>query len=168
MIHRYLSTLSMARLTVLALVCFSILCLSSAGGKKGCKKPKRIRPVFLKESNCECVSEITGRMKQQDGKIFFCDGSEWKALAFEKAKLLGSKENPGSSCGDIKSNEPKQNTNGVYWINSTSKIFLYLLSRAFLFSHFFRRCYFLCWHVNDAMVNQRTTVVKGWHKYSSI
>ena len=112
----------MARLTVLALVCFSILCLSSAGREKGCKKPKRIRPVFLKESNCECGAEITGRMKQQDGEIFFCDGSEWKALAFE-TKLLGSKENPGSSCGDIKSNEPKQNTNGVYWINSTSKIF---------------------------------------------
>lgn len=114
----YLSTLSMARLTVLALVCFSILCLSSAGGKKGCKKPKRIRPVFLKESNCECGAKITGRMKQQDGEIFFCDGSEWKALAFE-TKLLGSKENPGSSCGDIKTNEPRQNTNGVYWISST-------------------------------------------------
>lgn len=109
----------MARLTVLALVCFSILCLSSAGGKKGCKKPNNIHPVFLKECNCECVSEITGRMKQQDGEIFFCDGSEWKALAFEKVKLLGSKENPGSSCGDIKTNEPKHNTNGVYWINST-------------------------------------------------
>ena len=85
-------------------------------------------------------------MKQQDGEIFFCDGSEWKALAFE-TKLLGSKENPGSSCGDIKTNEPRQNTNGVYWISSTSKIFLYFVSRAFLFSDFFRRCYFVFLHV---------------------
>ena len=110
----------MIRLTVLVLLCFSILCLSSAGRKKGCKKPKKIRPVFLKEYNCNCGAELSGSMKQQDGEIFFCDGSEWKALAFE-TKLLGSKENPGYSCGDIKTKEPKQDTNGVYWINSTSK-----------------------------------------------
>ena len=111
----------MTRLTVLALVCFSILCLSSAGGKKACKKPKGISPVFLKENNCECGAKITGRMKLQDGEVFFCDGSDWKALAFRN--LLGSKEKPGCSCLDIKTNEPIQNTNGVYWIKSTSKIF---------------------------------------------
>ena len=75
-------------------------------------------------------------MKQQEGEVFFCDGSEWKALAFKK--LLGSKEKPGSSCVDIKTSEPKQNTNGVYWIKSTSKIFFVFPLTCISFSALFQ------------------------------
>ena len=110
-ICRYLFTLNMARLTILCLVCVSILSLSSAG-KNSCKRPKKIRSVFLKPQSCDCDSKTSGLLKYEDGQVLFCNGNDWKSLMTP----VGSMENPGFSCKDIKARSPTEPTNGVYWV----------------------------------------------------
>ncbi|XP_068726004.1 uncharacterized protein [Montipora capricornis] len=106
----------MARLTILCLVCLSILSLSSAG-KNSCKRPKKIRSVFLKPQSCDCDSKTSGLLKYEDGQVLFCNGNDWKSLMTS----VGSMENPGSSCKDIKERSPTEPTNGVYWIITGSQ-----------------------------------------------
>ena len=99
-ICRYLFTLNMARLTILCLVCLSILSLSSAG-KNSCKRPNKIRSVL-------CL------LMYEDGQVLSCNGNDWKSLMTS----VCSKENPGFSCKDIKERSPTEPTNGVYWITT--------------------------------------------------
>ena len=86
-----------------------------------------VYPVFTSkvvQHNCSCQPKRAGQLKFADGKLFVCTGTEWKALQFEQSVQLvsyGSKSNPGSSCKDIKSNNPTL-SDGIYWITLSGKI----------------------------------------------
>lgn len=64
--------------------------------------------------NLDCDPSKAGQMKFTAGKIFVCDGKEWKALQYEESSL-GSRKYPGSSCKKIKT-DSRNAANGIYWI----------------------------------------------------
>lgn len=61
-------------------------------------------------------------MKFTTGKIFVCDGKEWKALQYEESSL-GSRGYPGFSCKEIKTGL-KDAANGIYWITLSGRFTL--------------------------------------------
>lgn len=70
--------------------------------------------TYHKVINLDCDPSKAGQMKFTTGKIFVCDGKEWKALQYEESSL-GSRRYPGFSCKGIKTSL-KDAANGIYWI----------------------------------------------------
>lgn len=103
----------MKYLAVLCIILASMLCFTNAGGRK-CRTPR------VKAHSCECNSKTAGLLQLADGKLFLCDGSDWKALQFEEP--IGSEKNPGYSCKDILDND-EQAADGIYWITLTGKFY---------------------------------------------
>ncbi|XP_078352105.1 uncharacterized protein LOC144636779 isoform X2 [Oculina patagonica] len=101
----------MRYLAILWIILTSTMCFTIAG-----KRPKCGTKV--RASNCDCTSKTAGELKQGGGKLFFCDGNDWKALQFETP--LGSRNNPGYSCKDLL-DIGGQTADGVYWITLTDR-----------------------------------------------
>ena len=78
--------------------------------------------AYYKVINLDCDPSKAGQMKFTTGKIFVCDGKEWKALHYEEYSL-GSRGYPGFSCKEIKTSL-KDAANGIYWITLSGRFTL--------------------------------------------
>ena len=78
--------------------------------------------TYHKVINLDCDPSKAGQMKFTTGKIFVCDGEEWKALQYEESSL-GSRRYPGFSCKGIKTSL-KDAANGIYWITLSGRFTL--------------------------------------------
>ncbi|XP_022777592.1 uncharacterized protein LOC111319023 [Stylophora pistillata] len=106
---KYLTSLSVALATM---TCFAIGCPQSS-----CGTFETHQYVFkIGQYDCECEPLRAGQMTFEEGIVYVCDGSEWRALQYEAP--LGSRSDPGFSCKDIKAHL-KGATNGIYWITLT-------------------------------------------------
>ena len=100
------------------MVCFAIGCHQSS-----CGSFETHQYVFrIGQYDCDCEPFRAGQMTFVEGKVYVCDGTEWKALQYEAS--LGSRSDPGFSCKDIKAHL-KDATNGIYWIALTGKLVIY-------------------------------------------
>ena len=102
-----------------------------AGGVRGqvcveetlnCDDP--VPTIFkLGDISCPCNDAAhAGALKYANGKVYLCDGTEWKTFQFESYGMASEDDygttsaNPGTSCKDILNRAVKQLSNGVFWI----------------------------------------------------
>lgn len=91
------------------MVCFVIGCYQLL-----CGIFEMYQYVFrIGQYDCECELFRVGQMKFVEGKVYVCDGIEWKVLQYEV--LLGFRSDFGFLCKDIKV-YLKDVINDIYWI----------------------------------------------------
>lgn len=78
--------------------------------------------IYYKVINFDCDFSKVGQMKFIIGKIFVCDGKEWKVLQYEEF-FLGFRRYLGFLCKGIKISL-KDVVNGIYWIILSGRFIL--------------------------------------------
>ena len=109
----------MGYLIALSILLASSVCFTIGYDPSSCDFGETYYHVFkIGQHNCDCQPKRAGQVKFSAGKVFVCDGNQWKALQYEIP--YGSRRNPGFSCEDIKA-DLKQAANGIYWITLSGK-----------------------------------------------